>query len=218
MLLKRITPARELNGVKKQGAPGVSQATKAALRSVWQPARLPTTPAGAKNVSAGTSTPKPPTPSVPLTKLLGRRGLTGTWLLLALATTKASTLRGCTLTSTTAAATSTTTAAASTTAAAASTTSTAATEAPTPGTTPNSTATPSASSTASTAALAVPSTTLSPLALAVAAPPTGSRRSPDLLSANEVDSSSRSNRGEKGDRGTPLKERGARVAARSTYS
>ncbi|CAI7775091.1 unnamed protein product, partial [Closterium sp. NIES-54] len=89
--------------------------------------------------SGGTlSTPKPPTPSVPLTKLLGRRGLTGTRLLLALATTKASTLCGCTSTSTTATATSATAAAASTTAAAASTTSTAATEAPTPGTTPTS--------------------------------------------------------------------------------
>ncbi|CAI7780266.1 unnamed protein product [Closterium sp. NIES-54] len=158
-----------------------------------------------------TSTPRPPTPSVPLTKLLGRQGLTGTRLLLALATTKASTLRGCTSSSTTATATSAT-------AAAASTTSTTATEAPTPGTTPTSIATPSASSSASAAAPAIPSTTLIPLALAVAAPPTRSRRSPDLLSANEVDSSSRSNRGEKGDRGTPLKERGATVAAKSTYS
>ncbi|CAI7851645.1 unnamed protein product [Closterium sp. NIES-53] len=181
-----------------------------------------------------TTTPRPPTPSVPLTKLLGRRGLTGTRLLLALATIKASTLHGCTPTSTTAIATSATAAGASTTAAAASTTSaaaststaateapttsTAATKAPTPGTTPTSTATPSASSTASAAAPAIPSTTLAPLSLAVAAPPTRSRRSPDLLSANEVDSSSRSNRGEKGDRGTPLKERGATIAARSTYS
>ncbi|CAI7828693.1 unnamed protein product [Closterium sp. NIES-54] len=95
---------------------------------------------------------------------------------------------------------------------------TTATEASTPTTTPTSTATPSASSTASTAAPTVPSTTLAPLALAVVAPPTRSRRSPDLLIANEIDSSSRSNRGEKGDRGTPLKERGATVAARSTYS
>ncbi|CAI7813657.1 unnamed protein product [Closterium sp. NIES-54] len=131
-------------------------------------------------------------------------------LLLALATTKASTLRGSTSTSTTAAATSTT-------AAAASTTPTAATEAPTPSTTPTSTATPSASPTASTAAPTVPSTTLAPLALAVAAPLTRSRRRPNLR-AKKVDSSNRSNRGEKGDRGTPLKERGARVAARSTYS
>ncbi|CAI7748804.1 unnamed protein product [Closterium sp. NIES-54] len=135
-----------------------------------------------------TSTPRPPTPSVPLTKLLGRRGLTGTRLLLVLATTKASTLRGCTSTSTTAAATSTTAtatsttaAAASTTSAAASTTSTAATEAPTPSTTPTSTATPSASATASATAPTVPSITFDPLALAVAAPPTRSRRSPDLL-------------------------------------
>ncbi|CAI7769105.1 unnamed protein product [Closterium sp. NIES-54] len=135
-------------------------------------------------------------PSVPLTKLLGRRGLTGTRLLLALATTKASTLRGSTSTSTTAAATSTT-------AAAASTAPTTATEAPTPATTPTSTATPSASSTASTAGPTVPSTTLAPLALAGAAPPTRSRRNPDLR-ANEVDSRSRSNRGEYGDMGTPL--------------
>ncbi|CAI7813972.1 unnamed protein product [Closterium sp. NIES-54] len=121
-------------------------------------------------------------------------------------------------TSTTTAAASTSAAAASTTSAAASTTSTAATEAPTPGSTPTSTATPSASSTASAAAPAVPYTTLAPLALAVAVPLTRSRRSTDLLSANEVDSSSRSNRREKGDRGTPLKERGAMVTARSTYS
>ncbi|CAI7732944.1 unnamed protein product [Closterium sp. NIES-54] len=210
-----ITPARELNSVRKLGAPGVCQATEEALCSVWQPASFPTAPAGAKNVSAGTNTPRPPTPSVPLTKLQGRRGLTGTRLLLALATTKASTLRGSTSTSTTAAATSTSAVAASTAAVAASTTPT---EAPTPATTPTSTATPSASSTASTAAPTVPSTTLAPLALSIAAPPTRSRRSPDLLNAIEVDSSSRNNRGEKGDRGTPLKERGARVAARSTYS
>ncbi|CAI7806422.1 unnamed protein product, partial [Closterium sp. NIES-53] len=48
--------------------------------------------------------------------------------------------------------------------------------------------------------------------------PTRGRRSSDLLIANEVASSSRSNRGEKGNRGTPLKEGGATVAARSTYS
>ncbi|CAI7788685.1 unnamed protein product [Closterium sp. NIES-54] len=100
----------------------------------------------------------------------------------------------------------------------AATTSTAATDAPTPCTTPTSTATSSASSTSSTASPAAPSNTLAPLALAVAASPTRGRRSSDLLSANEVDSSSRSNRGENGDTGTPLKERGATVAARSTYS
>ncbi|CAI7902731.1 unnamed protein product [Closterium sp. NIES-54] len=84
----------------------------------------------------------------------------------------ASTLRGCTLTSTTAASASTTATAASTTSATDATTSTAATDAPTPGTTPTSTATPSASSTASAAAPATPSTTRVPLALAVAASPT----------------------------------------------
>ncbi|CAI7844054.1 unnamed protein product [Closterium sp. NIES-53] len=205
--------------VRKLGVQGVNLATEAALRCVWQPTRLPTTPAGAKNVSAGTSTLRPPTPIVPITKLLGRRGLTGTQLLLALATTKASTLRGCTSTSTTATATSTTAAAASTTTAAASTTSAAASTTSTTATqAPTSTATPSASSTASVAAPAIPCTTFSPLALAVAAPPTRSRRSSNLLRANEVDNSSRSNIGEKGDRGTPLKERGATVAARSTDS
>ncbi|CAI7824025.1 unnamed protein product [Closterium sp. NIES-53] len=178
------------------------------MRGVWEPTHLPTTRAGAKNVSAGTCTPRPPTPSVPLTKLLNRWGLTGARLLLTLATTRASTLRGGTSTSTTAAATSTT-------ADAASTTAIAATEAPTPGATPTSTATPYSSATTPPAA---PSTTSAPLALAVAASPTRSRRNPDLLSANEVDSSSRSNRGEKGDRGTPLKEGGATIAARSTYS
>ncbi|CAI7852261.1 unnamed protein product [Closterium sp. NIES-54] len=97
-------------------------------------------------------------------------------------------------------------------------TSTAATDAPTPGTTPTSTDTSSAAPTSSTASPAAPSTTLAPLALAGAASPTRGRRSADLLCANEVDSSRRSNRGEKGDRGTPLKEGGATVAARSTYS
>ncbi|CAI7797605.1 unnamed protein product [Closterium sp. NIES-54] len=87
----------------------------------------------------GTGTPRPPTPSVPLTKLLNRRGLTGAQLLVTLATTKASTLRGCTATSATSSATSTTAAAASTASATASTTSTAATDTPTPGTTPTTT-------------------------------------------------------------------------------
>ncbi|CAI7880763.1 unnamed protein product [Closterium sp. NIES-54] len=123
-------------------------------------------------------------------------------LLLTLAATKASTLRGCTATSTTSSATSTTAAAAST----------AATDAPTPGTTPTTT------STCSTTSSTAPSTTLASLALASAASPTWGRRSADLLSANEVDSSSRGNRGEKGDRGTPLKEGGATVATGSPNS
>ncbi|CAI6011547.1 unnamed protein product [Closterium sp. NIES-65] len=130
----------------------------------------------------------------------------GTHVLVALATAKASTLHGSTPTSTTTAATPTA-------AAIAASTSTAATFAPTPASTPTSTPTPSTSSPA------VPSTTLAPPALAVAAPsPTRSRRSPDRLGANEVDGSSRSNRGQKGNERAPLKERGARVAARRSYS
>ncbi|CAI7879624.1 unnamed protein product [Closterium sp. NIES-53] len=205
-------PTRKLNSVRKQGTPSVCQAAKAALRGVWETTHLPTTSACAKNVRAGTCTPRPPTLSVPLTKLLNRRGLTGSQLLLTLAATKASTLRGCTATSTTSSATSTTADAASTTSATASTASTAATDAPTPGTTPTTT------STSSTASSTAPSTTLASLALASAASPTRGRRSTDLLRANEVDSSSRGNRGEKGDRGTPLKEGGASVAARSPKS
>ncbi|CAI7805181.1 unnamed protein product [Closterium sp. NIES-53] len=205
-------PTRKLNGVRKLGTPSVSQAAEAALCGVWETTHLPTPSAGAKNVRAGTRTPRPPTPSVPLTKLLNRWGLTGAQLLLALAATKASTLRGCTATSTTSSATSTTAAATSTSSATAVTASTATTDAPTLGTTPTTT------STSSTASPTAPTTTPTSLALAGAASPTRGRRSADLLSANEVDSSSRSNRGEKGDRGTPLKEGGATVAARSTDS
>ncbi|CAI7737307.1 unnamed protein product [Closterium sp. NIES-53] len=202
---------RKINSIRKVGTPSVSQAAKAALGGVWETTHLPTPSAGAKNVRAGTGTPRPPTPSVPLTKLLNRRGLTGAQLLLTLAVTKASTLCGHTATSTTSSATSTTAAAA----AAAATAASAATDAPTPRTTPTTTST---SSTSSTAASTAPSTTPASLALADAASPTRGRRSADLLSANEVDSSSRGNRGEKGDRGTPLKERGATVTARSNYS
>ncbi|CAI7802149.1 unnamed protein product [Closterium sp. NIES-53] len=203
---------RKINSIRKVGTPSVSQAAKAALGGVWETTHLPTPSAGAKNVRAGTCTPRPPTPSIPLTKLLNRRGLTGAQLLLTLAATKASTLCGRTATSTTSSATSTTAASSSATAA---TAATAATDAPTPRTTPTTTST---SSTSSTAASTAPSTTPASLALVGAASPTRGRRSADLLSANEVDSSSRGKRGEKGDRGTPLKEKGATVTARSTYS
>ncbi|CAI7877390.1 unnamed protein product [Closterium sp. NIES-53] len=128
----------------------------------------------------GTGTPRPPTPSVPLTELLNRRGLTGAQLLLTLATTKASTLRGCTATRATTSATATTAAAASTASATASTASTAATNDPTPRTTPTTT------STSFTASSTSPSTTLASLAFARAASPTGGSRSADLLSANEL--------------------------------
>ncbi|CAI7807904.1 unnamed protein product [Closterium sp. NIES-54] len=211
-------PMRKINSIRKVGTPSVSQAAKAALSGVWETTHLPTPSAGAKNVRAGTCTPRPPTPSVPLTKWLHRRGLTGAQLLLTLAATKASTLCGCTATSTTSFATSTTAAAATAAAASsatAATAATAATDAPTPRTTPTTTST---SSTSSTAASTAPSTTPASLALASAASPTRGRHSADLLNANEVDSSSRGNRGEKGDRGTPLKEGGATVTVRSTRS
>ncbi|CAI7790692.1 unnamed protein product, partial [Closterium sp. NIES-53] len=153
-------PTRKITRVGKLGTSGVSQATEAALRGVWETTHLPTTSGGAKNVRAGTCSPRPPTPSVPLTKLLNRRGLTGAQLLLTLAATKASTLRGRTATSTTSSATSSATAA---------TASTAATDTPTPGTTPTTTST---SSTSSTVASTGPSTTPASLALASAASPT----------------------------------------------
>ncbi|CAI7753836.1 unnamed protein product [Closterium sp. NIES-54] len=163
-------------------APGAADSPVLGAADALAPRAAASMPGSGGTYSAGTNTPRPPTPSVSLTKLLGRRGLTGTRLLLALATTKASTLHGSTSTSSTATF-------------AASSAPSAATEDPTPTTTPTSTATPSASSTASTAAPIVPSTLLAPLALAVAATPTTSRRSIDCRT-NEVDTSSRSNRGE----------------------
>ncbi|CAI5536237.1 unnamed protein product [Closterium sp. Naga37s-1] len=200
--LKQITPARDLSGVRKLCTPSVSQAAETVERGVRAAARLSTAVAGAEN------------------------GLTRALLLLALATAKASPLHSTTPTSTTAAATPTASAAAAATstptaAASAASTSTTATEAPTPATTPTSTPTPSTASTASTAttaAPAIPSSTLAPLAPAAAAPPTRSRRSSDRLGANEVDSSSRGNRGQKRDGGAPLKERGTRVTTRGSYS
>ncbi|CAI7747558.1 unnamed protein product, partial [Closterium sp. NIES-53] len=94
--------------------------------------------------------------------------------------------------------------------------STAATEAPTSATTP--TPTPSSSPTATTAAPTTSSSSLAPLGLADAASLTRSRRGADRLSANKVDSSSRGNRGQKRNRGAPLKERGMGVITKGSYS
>ncbi|CAI7874328.1 unnamed protein product [Closterium sp. NIES-53] len=94
--------------------------------------------------------------------------------------------------------------------------STAATEAPTSATTP--TPTPSSSPTATTAAPTTSSSPLAPLGLADAASLTRSRRTADRLSANKVDNSSRGNRGQKRNRGAPLKERGTGVTTRGAYS
>ncbi|CAI7894888.1 unnamed protein product [Closterium sp. NIES-54] len=95
-------------------------------------------------------------------------------------------------------------------------TSTAATEAPTSATTP--TPTPSSASTATTASPTTSSSSLAPLGLADAGPLTRSRRSADRLGANKVDSSSRGNRGQKRNRGAPLKERGTGVTTRGAYN
>ncbi|CAI7877432.1 unnamed protein product [Closterium sp. NIES-53] len=93
-------------------------------------------------------------------------------------------------------------------------TSTAATKAPTSATTP----TPSSASTATTSSPATSPNALAPLALAVAAPLARSRRSADRLGTNKVDSSSKSNGGQKRNGGAPLKERGTRVTMRGSYS
>ncbi|CAI7805647.1 unnamed protein product [Closterium sp. NIES-53] len=144
-------------------------------------------------------------------------GLARTLLLLPLAIVRTSPLTGSTPTATTAAATTPTVA--TTAATTPTTTTTATTNAPTPTTTPTATAATSTTSTASTtASTAATPTILASLALAAAAPPTRSRCSPDFLNTKEVNSSSRSNRGEKGGGGTPLKEGSERSVTRSAYS
>ncbi|CAI7838799.1 unnamed protein product [Closterium sp. NIES-54] len=189
------------------GTPGVRQVAEAALGGVQAATLLSTAVAGAQDVGTGTSTPRPLASRVPLTKLLGRRGLTRAWLVLG------SPLHSSASTSSTSAASAASTPTATTTAAS---TSTAATDAPTSATTP--TPTPSSASTATTASPATSSSTLAPLALAVAASPARSRRSTDRPSANKVDSSSRVNGGQKGNGGAPLKERGMEVTTRGSYS
>ncbi|CAI7856122.1 unnamed protein product [Closterium sp. NIES-53] len=84
---------------------------EAALGRVQAPALLSSAVAGTENVGAGTSTPTSLTPSVPLTKLLGGRGLTTALLLLALTATGATPLRRAATSSTAATAASATSAA-----------------------------------------------------------------------------------------------------------
>ncbi|CAI7822521.1 unnamed protein product [Closterium sp. NIES-54] len=168
----------------------------------------------ANNIRAAKATP-PPVLRVPLTDLLGRGRV-----LMALATASAST------TTTTAATSSTTpTFAAAASSATPSTTSAPATSPAAAATTPTAaarsssraTTTTTSTTSPSTASLAVTATSLAPFALAAAAP-ARSRRRPDLLSTKEVDSSSRGDRGKKGGRRAPCKERGTGVATRGTYS
>ncbi|CAI5959346.1 unnamed protein product [Closterium sp. NIES-64] len=104
------------------------------------------------------------------------------------------------------------------TATAAASASTAATDTSTPATTPTATPTPSAASTAASTAPASSSSAPAPLALARAASPARGRRRTDRLKPNKVGRSSRGNRGQKGGGGTPLKDVGARVTTRGSYS
>ncbi|CAI7903598.1 unnamed protein product [Closterium sp. NIES-54] len=200
--------------------PRVRQAAEAALGGVQAPALLTSAVAGTENVSAGTSTPTSLTPSVPLTKLLGGRGLTTALLLLALTATGATPLRRAATSSTAASATSTTstTSATSAPSATASPASTAAADTSTPATTPTTTPTPSTATTTTSTAPASPTSALAPLAPAGAASPARGRRSSDRLKTTEVGRSSKSNRWQEGGGGTPLKDGGARVTTRGSYS
>ncbi|CAI7806981.1 unnamed protein product [Closterium sp. NIES-54] len=122
-----------------------------------------------------------------------------------------------TLTTTTAAATTPSAVTTTTTTPTAATTT--ATDAPSPATTPTPTSATSTGTTASTTTTPAPtSTTLASLAYAVAALPTRSRSSPDLLSTKDVNSSNKSVGGGKGEGGTPLKEGCARSAMSGTYN
>ncbi|CAI5933453.1 unnamed protein product [Closterium sp. NIES-64] len=143
-------------------------------------------------------------------------------LLLALTTTGADPLRSTTPTSSTSSATACSTAAtpvtSAPTATAAASASIAATDTSTPATTPTATPTPSAASIAASTAPASSSSAPAPLALARAASPARGRCRTHRLKPNEVGRSSRGNRGQKGGGGTPLKDGGARVTTRGSYS
>ncbi|CAI7856074.1 unnamed protein product [Closterium sp. NIES-54] len=186
------------------------------------PALLTSAVAGTENVGAGTSTPTSLTPSVPLTKLLGGRGLTTALLLRALTATGATPLRRAATSSIAASAASATFAASATSAPAATATassaSTAAADTSTPATTPTTTPTPTTATTTTSTAPSSPTSAPAPFAPAGAASPARGRRSSDRLETTEVGRSSRSNRGQEGRGGTPLKDWGARVTTRGSYS
>ncbi|CAI5493871.1 unnamed protein product [Closterium sp. Naga37s-1] len=172
---------------------------------------------------------------VPLTELLRGQGRTTTLLLLARATTGATPLQrpatSSTATPTASTASAASTAAAASTAsstaassatsattatAAAASASTAATEPPTPTSTSTATPTPPTASTSTSTARS--SSSLAPLALARAASPARGRHRTDRLKTKEVGRSSRGNRGQQGGGRTPLKDGGARVTSRGSYS
>ncbi|CAI7812443.1 unnamed protein product, partial [Closterium sp. NIES-53] len=112
----------------------------------------------------------------------------------------------------------TSTASATPAAATAATASTAAAYTSTTTTTPTTTPTPPTASTTTATAPATPTSAPAPLASASATAPTRGRRSTDRLETTKVGRSSRSNRGQEGGGGTPLKDRGARVTTRGSYS
>ncbi|CAI5951391.1 unnamed protein product [Closterium sp. NIES-65] len=181
--------------------PSVHQSAKAALGGVCTPTLLTRTVAGGRTWG-----------NVPRTLLL-----------LVLTTTGAAPLRSATPTSstssTTASSTSATTATSAPTAtAAAASASTAATDTSTPATTPTATPTPSAASTTAFTTPTSSSCALAPLALAKSASLARGRRRTDRLKTNNVGRSSRGDRGQKGGRGAALKDGGARVTMRGSYS
>ncbi|CAI7860427.1 unnamed protein product [Closterium sp. NIES-53] len=196
--------------------PRVRQAAEAAVGGVQAPALLTSAVSGTENVGAGAITSTSLTPSVPLTKLLRGGGLTTALLLLALTTTGATPLCYSATSSTTASAASATSSASATTAAAAASTAAAYTSTST--TTPTTTPTPSTASTTTSTAPATPTSAPALLVPASAAAPARGRRSTDRLETTKVGRSSRSNRGQEGGGGTPLKDRGARVTTRGSYS
>ncbi|CAI7886625.1 unnamed protein product [Closterium sp. NIES-53] len=211
---RQVSPARDLSGVRELVTPRVRQAAETAVGGVQAPTLLTSAVSGTENVGAGAGTSTSLTPSVPLTKLLRGGGLTTALLLLALTTTGATPLCNSATGSTTASAASATSSAAATPAAA----STAAADTSTSTTTPTTTPTPSTASTTTSTAPATPTSAPAPLAPASAAAPARGRRSTDRLETTEVGRSSRSNRGQEWGGGTPLKDRGARVTTRGSYS
>ncbi|CAI7797957.1 unnamed protein product [Closterium sp. NIES-54] len=205
------------SGVGELVTPRVRQVAEAALGGVQAATLLTSAVSGSENVGAGASTSTSLTPSAPLTKLLRGGGLTTALLLLALTTTGATPLCNSATSSTTASAASATSSASATPAAAtAAAASTAAAYTSTSTTTSTTTPTPSTASTTTSTAPATPTSAPAPLAPASASAPTRGRRSTDRLETTEVGRSSRSDRGQEGGGGTPLKDRVALGAARGT--
>ncbi|CAI7914143.1 unnamed protein product [Closterium sp. NIES-54] len=213
----------------------VRQAAKAALGGVGTPTLLSSAVASAENVGAGTKAPTALTLRVPLTELLRGGDVVRTLRLLlllpALTAPSAAPLRSSTPTTSTSAtpASAPTTPASAATAATSATSatiatatatpaSTAATSTPTPATTSTATPTPSAASTSTSTAPTGPTRPLAPFALARAASTARGRRRTYRLKTTEVGSSGRGDRGQERGRRTPLKDGGAGVTSRGSYS